>query len=502
MKKLIAFLPILSFSRGLMKKLLIPLMLLCPLPLLAANHYVCSTASGAHSGADWTNAWTAMSQVTWTRGDLYYFGCSNTFGAVTLSTATSGTSVIELRAATVADHGTSTGWSDSMVAQTVFNQPMSITTGYWTFNGQTRNSDWRSGYLLKWDNTGNSSTCSGGNVNISGNPAGLTFKYVEMKGTGTGVACGGGLGDNAIYTTSGAVSNFYFGYSYAHDTGNTQFQMNAAVTNTAMWEYNYIYRNHTSQNGTHDEAFSIYATNFIVRYNVFQDICGTGVITDAGANTPTIGPWEVYGNLIFWDAAYAALYPGSDGIIADLENGVVSFLGETMTGHVYFYNNTIAGIYGKAADTNGAGFSTLAVSGNYSGGTTVIYNNLWYRSAYTTGDFTSYCTTSCTQDYDAFYQGGIPSGDFQNPTETHGYTVTASTNPFVNFSASTIAGFQLATPDPFASHAGISIASPYNFDGFNQVTRAVNSTWDRGAEQIGAATAPPAAPTSVIATPH
>jgi hypothetical protein len=58
------------------------------------------------------------------------------------------------------------------------------------------------------------------------------------------------------------------------------------------------------------------------------------------------------------------------------------------------------------------------------------------------------------------------------------------------------------TPDPFASNAGISLASPYNFDGFNQVTRGANGTWDRGAEQIGATTSPPAAPTGLTATPH
>jgi hypothetical protein len=167
-----------------------------------------------------------------------------------------------------------------------------------------------------------------------------------------------------------------------------------------------------------------------------------------------------------------------------------------MSGHIYFYNNTIAGIYSSVADGSGTAFSTLPISGlsGYSTGnpTVIIENNLWYRSAYAYGDYSSYCSVVsgavCTQDYNASYQGGIPSGDNWQTAATpaaHDYNVSSSSSPFVNFSASTLAGFQLVSPDPFTSHAGITLAAPYNFDGLTQVTRGATGTWDRGANQLG-----------------
>ena len=102
----------------------------------AASHYIRAGASGANTGADWTNAWTSFSQVTWTRGDLYYIAAGS-YGGLTLSTPASGTSTIEIRAAIggSGDHGTSTGWSDSFQGQALLTGS-TITTNYWTLNAQ------------------------------------------------------------------------------------------------------------------------------------------------------------------------------------------------------------------------------------------------------------------------------------------------------------------------------------------------------------------------------
>src|SRR3990172_8979021 len=79
----------------------------------AANRYIRAGAVGNGSGSDWTNACTdftgscAVSSLV--RGDTYYVG-AGTYGSRTFNTAESGTIVNHNKGATVADHGTDTGW--------------------------------------------------------------------------------------------------------------------------------------------------------------------------------------------------------------------------------------------------------------------------------------------------------------------------------------------------------------------------------------------------------
>ncbi len=281
--------------------------------------------------------------------------------------------------------------------------------------------------------------------------------------------------DNAIYTGSSYTNNLYVGYSYIHHTGNTQFQMNGQVNTNLIWEYDWVSYNHTGQNGNHDEAYSLYGSNVIIRYNVFQDICSTGIITTAGGGNPLIGNWEVYGNLFFWDATYAAMTTAYQN--ATLDNGIVDFLGETMSGHVYFYNNTIAGIKGTGVNATNP-VAGVGGGDNLGSPAIVIENNLWWNCDAATG-YQSYhpSGSSLTIDYNAYFAGS--SSNFSYFTETHGQVVGNSTNPFVNSSANTIAGFVPATN----TAAAVTLASPYNVDMLG-ITRGVNGTWDRGALQI------------------
>ncbi|MGO9640551.1 MAG: chitobiase/beta-hexosaminidase C-terminal domain-containing protein [Candidatus Acidiferrales bacterium] len=498
-----------------MKTFLVGVLIFVCFPALArgqgcdgsGNCYIRAGATGSGTGASWTNAFTGfgagagnINPAKMMRGVTYWIA-SGSYGGPTFSTPVSGTSVVTIEGATTASHGPASDWNNSFAGQAVFGET-EITTGYWTFNGQTRGSDWQSNYTLKfW----NQSDDEGSSITLSTAATNVTLEYVEVEGTGmTGGAfpnnttadkcdtdnCGV-WADNAIYTQVGSdiADNLYVGYSYIHHTGNTTFQMDDGVNSNLTWEYNWISYNHTGQNGQHDQAYSLYASNVTIRYNIFQDISGSGIITTAGVGAPDLQNWAVYGNLFFWDAAYASL-DGQYGL-ATIDNAVLDFLGENLSGYVYFYNNTIAGFYNSVADAPGAPFSTLPISGNsgYSTGTPTvqIYNNLWLGSAYTTNDGAPYCavvtTAACTEDYDSFYQGGIPSGDFQNPVEAHGQSVTGSSSPFVYSSPATIAGFGLITPDPFLSNPGITLSSPYNMDMLG-TTRGSNGIWDRGALQI------------------
>lgn len=503
----------------------------------AGNCYVYAAATGSGNGSSWTNACTGFTGTcapsSMTRGVTYWVAAGS-YGAVTFNTPDSGTSVITIEAPTATNHGPASDWNSSFAGQAVFTggstattwPGVTITTDYWTFNGQTRGSDWVSGYNLKFWNQDNG---SGQAILIPQTTTNLTFEYVEIEGTGmTGGAfpnnatadkCNandcGVWGDVGIFAYPEA-NNFYMGYSYLHHTGNEQISMNQGVSQTSLWEYNLFAYNHCGQNGLHDEALSILASNITFRYNMFQDICGSAEIATASASVSPMSDWAVYGNLFFWDPTYATL-EGYD--LAQVTNAILDFLGEKMSGYVYFCNNTIAGMNSPVLTSPGSGYSTMAISGNpgYSVcGTTCptvyIYNNLWWNSAEVEGDFSSYCSVvtgaTCTEDYETVYNGSVPSGYLYNAGATlpgaHSNTImTTTANPFVSFPTSSgfIAAMQLTTPDPFASNAGITLASPYNFDGFNQVTRGANGTWDRGAEQLGSA-APPAPPTGLTATAH
>jgi len=485
------------------------------------NCYIYAAASGSGNGSSWTNAYTGfgtgagkVDPASMTRGATYWIA-TGSYGAQNFSSPNSGSTVITLEGATTTSHGPASDWNDSFAGQATFIGNSFVSTDYWTFDGQAvpgcsyPEGSGDSGdhcYTIHFWNKANSS----GSAITAANSVSLI--YVELEGTGQGFPnntstsdkCNtnncGAWADNAI---AGSPNNLYVGYSYVHHTGNTQFQMNNTPAPTGhTYEYNWISYNHTGQNGQHDEAYSLYASNVVIRYNVFQDISGSGIITTAGANTPALSNWAVYGNLFFWDATYAAFDQYG---LATCDNAILDFLGESMSGHIYFYNNTIAGMYSSVANQAGSAFSTMPISGlsGYSTGnpTVIIENNLWYGSAYVYGDYSSYCSVvggaTCTQDYNASYQGGIPSGDnwqTNSPAGAHDYNVSGSGSPFLNFAAFTIAGLQLVTPDPFASHAGTALGSPYNVDMFG-VTRGANGTWDLGALQLsggsGTAPAPP-----------
>ena len=90
---------------------------------------------------------------------------------------------------------------------------------------------------------------------------------------------------------------------------------------------------------------------------------------------------------------------------------------------------------------------------------------------------------------DAFrYQGSIPSGDFQDPTEAHEHVVTGGTDPFINSAAG---DFRLLA----GTAAGIALPSPYNLD-MNGNVRGADGTWDRGAFEFvsGSSPFPPSGP--------
>ena len=98
------------------------------------------SATGSGSGADWNNlkAWSG----TPARGETWYL-VDGSYGAKNFTTVASGSTIIVIKKATVADHGAvSTGWLDTMGdGQAVFSPTIRFGSSYWTFDG-TRGVDW------------------------------------------------------------------------------------------------------------------------------------------------------------------------------------------------------------------------------------------------------------------------------------------------------------------------------------------------------------------------
>lgn len=533
------------------------------------NCYIYASAAGTGTGASWTNAYTGfgtgtgqINPASMARGVTYWIAAGN-YGKVAFSTADSGSSVITIEGATTASHGPDSTWSNSYAGQALFadttdtgSAAATISTDYWTFNGQpvpgcSYPNPTDSCYSIHfWNENDFNNSAAAVTLYPSSGGAGdhVTLEYVEIEGTGmTGGAYPNNTttesssyssGDDSGILSNGAGPNyFYVGYSYIHHTGTGPTQMNSGLSNYQTYEYDWFAYNHTAQDGTHDECFSNLTSNWIIRYSVFQDISWNGIMVDpSGASSPSQNPlsnWYFYGNIVYWDATYAA-YAGKYGGAATFNNAVVNFLGEEMSGVIYVTNNTIYGIHNSLANTEGYGYSTEMLGGvnsswNTGSPTVIVENNLWYQCDWVTpnSDYEWYCSANanatCTYNYNASYVGSAYSGDdWQTgisgsspliPPGANDYNVSSSSaTPFSNATAYTIAGFDLTTPDPFSSYPGATLSSSLpsgctsgvnclNSAGLTGNLFGANGTWDRGAEQLGSSAAP-SPPTNLTATPH
>jgi hypothetical protein len=434
------------------------------------NCYVRAGASGSGNGSNWTNACSGFTGTcapsSMTRGATYWVANGN-YGTVSFNTPTSGTSVITIKGATTSSHGPATDWSNSYAGQAVFSGDSAIPTNYWTFDGQQRNSDWRSGYTIKFANSIDPSGFALGINSSSGTFTNWTIDYVEILGTDTA----GSQNVDEGFQCQPKCNTIYLGHSWIHNVGSDNISANWGDNNGSGWimEYNWISYNHRGYNGYHSQCAQVTASNMIWRYNVFQDCMSSGFITDASGGTPSFGNWELYGNVFFWDAAFAA---DSRNFIGD---GVVGLFGQTFTGHMYFYNNTIVGI--SSTNTCNASAFYAQPAG------TLLVNNVWMN------------TTGCgpydgsggsgTMDYNSYFQNSSNSND------TSAHKQTLSTNPFVNVAAFDFRLVADTTP-------GTALAAPYNLDMYGAL-RGMSGTWDRGAIQVQGLIARPNPPTNVTA---
>jgi hypothetical protein len=480
-------------GRILFVVLVLALFLLTP-ECRAANHFVRAGAAGSGSGVDWTNAFTDLPNSL-VRGDIYYVA-AGTYKPHFFNDADSGTSIIEIRAATVADHGTSTGWSDSFAGQATFASGSATPDGaifefgtdYYLINGQVRGSDWQSGYGLHVSDTNKNAPESVvliGNRN-PGFAHDINLSFVDVEGSHNQ---DDSFNEQGVEALNGSF-NLTFQSSYIHDLGNTNFMLRGPALQTGMGtgnnimiQNNWIARDFSDPNH-HGEACSCSEglKNFTIRYNYFEDIEGTAfVATPSGLSFNTgntgNGPWNIYGNVFFFQTARTGCGVGS----------AFQFFDVTFTGDLNIYNNSFANINSTICPSNGsAGFLIQGGSNPANLQGLNVQNNLWFNGDAFVADNTCSTCASVTWSNNAYFS--------TNVTDSDGAKQVGSGNPFVGSATN---NFRLAS----ATVAGATLLAPFNTD-VDGTTRGVDGVWDRGAFEFDSGKRPPLPPPKVTLVVH
>ncbi|MGZ6395252.1 MAG: hypothetical protein ACXWQA_13700 [Pseudobdellovibrionaceae bacterium] len=401
---------------------------------MAANHYIRSGATGANNGSDWSNAYTAL-PTTLVRGDTYYIA-GGSYAGKTFDTPVSGTSVITIKGASVADHGIATGWSDTYSvenAQAVWTSQVTFSTSYWMFDGSVGPlwSRTPSQYGFLFSPMQYSILVSAANA--------ITTNVVISHIAAT--APSGDMEKLFVSTYSLKPTNYItISHSYLNGWQNAYVASSDGLTmDNWVFEYN-MCLNGFSSPAHHGEWLNNnygYMTNQTTRYNWFEGAQnGTGVIV---ANNNDNVDAKIYGN-VFKDIAEG--------------NGIITGTSAGNLVSPQVYNNTFINC------TSGGW-----IGGNTTG-TPVVYNNLIYNMD---------ASASVTTDYNAYFQ------TTNTPSEAHGQIGSGS--PFVNEPGNDL---RLLA----ATSGGTILSSPYNMD-LNGNVRGADGIWDRGALEFVSNSLPP-----------
>jgi hypothetical protein len=391
---------------------------------------------GTGSGAAWNDALDDL-PATMTRGNTYYVA-DGSYAGYLFDDAESGTTTITVKKATVADHGTATGWSDAYGDGTAtFTGSFDFARDYYIVNGVTRNeSDWKSqvyGFRL----TGSVSSWA---LNFPPGGDHISVSYLDIGGTLGSVFGGGGFNPNeGFYFVNNGGTSFDFTASHCFVHNCTLVQLAGADTVVIeycyfldMWAKECIRGQDRAKNGT-------------IRYCIFQDTTrdtglpgetGTAPIAIWDGGSGDFDNWDIYGN-VFFDTTTIAHSGGC--ILVGGDGG--GWTGSPAS-NVKIYNNTIVNFLGSFS-------ADILING---GTGNEVRNTVWYG-----------CINTPTADPNT-----------SNNSEQ-------GSDPFVS-----AAGFNFRLS---AALSGTSLSSPYNAD-LDGVTRGGDGTFDRGAFEYGAGVLP------------
>lgn len=415
-------------------------------PAAGATNYVRSGAAGANSGKDWANAYKDL-PASLVRGDTYYVA-DGTYGSHKFNDERSGTSVILIKKATVADHGTATGWQDEYGDGQADFSPLTFGTpavtgngGYYEFNGYSPSAPKQCGFRIVThgipDGYPENQTSIHYGYGGTGNHPYCSWRYIEFKGpggsgtynsvTGTpsliGIYAHGNNGScDGCDTSHMVVSHCYF-----HGITTPLFDLNG--NNYMTVEYSEFCDNRDEGGTDHSNIYWVGSSYGIFRYNRVHNYNVEGLFF-GGSTTG----WQIYGN-VFYDGVSVA-------------RGI-EFREPQSQRDMKIYNNTFVNLPLPAIRV----MEASVCSG------VDIRNNLMVN----TGGI-------------ALQNGGSGVTSVNN--------VDSTTSAFVNHSAD---NYQLAGP----TAAGTPLPSPYNVDVDGKI-RGADGVWDVGAYEysLGASTNP------------
>ncbi len=209
----------------------------CP----AANHVVLAGGTGTRSGADWSNACSDLHVdgcSPLVRGDTYYIG-AGTYGNETFSLADSGTTLVTILGATVANHGTVTGWSNNLSVctsdggtQAQFPNGWTVSTDYWTVDGTCGGGSANNGTTIGYGFRTRSDRAGSGGVGFQfqNNVSGITVSHYEIDEVSCCDILTDSPGTDGILCFGACNVNGTFDHLYIHDVKQTCFLMAGNIT--------------------------------------------------------------------------------------------------------------------------------------------------------------------------------------------------------------------------------------------------------------------------------
>jgi hypothetical protein len=420
----------------------------------AQTFYVRAGASG--SGGDWANAYSAL-PATLVRGATYYVA-AGTYGGYTFDDPESGSSVITIKKASAADHGTNTGWQAAYANQATFNGSFQFQASYITIDGTYRSectaasqlkttTCWRSGYGFRFTAPDPFSI----GIAFTTSERNITIAYVEAIGSGNPLGS-----DRGVRIALGS-SYITISRSYIHDQGETN--IHAFRTNNLTVEYTWIARNCKYPSHCEGIVANEGSSGLIVRYSIFEDLGSTAHIGTPTGGHPECGgaqqrDWYIYGNIFTVGAGTR-----TSGA------GIVSIFDHNMSGDFFFHNNTIVGVDSAAVGgTTGPGQGCIAAF--------TARNNLFVdvghdglRNISTTASFV-----------------GTHNGYWNSPNSVSGTNTYSGSGQALGDWRSF--DFSLTSTAASTMPAGFALGSPYNQDMFGNI-RGADGKWDRGAIEFG-----------------
>lgn len=414
--------------------------------------YVGPTATGNGSGSDWNNqaAWSTFAPQ---RGLTYYVR-GGSYSARVFSTAPSNTTRITIKKATVADHGTDTGWSSAWGASVAaITGTMDFRTSYWTLDGTEGGGPgaWMSGHGISITQTGAASAMI--TLEQGSNLRGMEFKRLRLNGMNNRNTDGGSQGNDGIKSNNGAE----FLVQRCHFWGIGRCPIWAPVCRTGghTVELSCV-ESYWGNALQHSELAAIYGISgaIVVTYrnNLFLHMDGTGGIQwdNSGNRNAQL---RVHGNIV-----YFRNLPGEEPWW-ESRNGIVG--GWTGGGGEDWFN---VRIHNNTFHTTNQSF-VFPVVEIYRTGNIEAYNNVYVNTG--NGKVSYQHVGVHNYNHAVNAPGGVTG-------EANG--TSSATDPY-NISATTDFTIKTGVTIP----AGLDLGADYNVDMYGNVRQPGN--WTKGAIQ-------------------